>query len=69
MDSLVIGLIVYCVVRELFFLYSTHKLINKILSRSYYEYKMAENGPTHEPATYKGPVEEPEDLGPLTAFN
>ena len=69
MDSLVVGLIVYCLLREVFFLYSTQKLINKIMSRDYNTYKMAESGPSHEPATYKGIEEEPEDLGTLQAFN
>lgn len=69
MDSLVIGLVVYSVIREVFFLYSTHKLVNKIMSRDYNSYKMAESGPSHEPATFKGIEEEPEDLGTLQAFN
>lgn len=69
MQELVIGLAVYSVVREVFFIYNVNKLLDKLMSRNYHEYKMAESGPSHEPATYKGIEEDPEDLGILQSFN
>ncbi len=43
MTQLVIGLIAYCLVRECIYLYTTHKLVNKIMSRSFHEYQIANN--------------------------
>jgi len=69
MVSLVVTLLIYCFVREIFFLYSTQKLLNKLMSRNYNDYTAANRTTTDQVATYKGPEEEPEDLGPLTGFN
>lgn len=69
MDSLVVGLIAYCLIREIFFLYSTQKLLNKLMSRNYNDYTSANKTSTDDKATYKAPEEEPEDLGLLTGYN
>lgn len=69
MGEIVFVLVVYTIAREIFFLYTTHKLINKIMSRNYHEFRMAEIPPAADHATHKMPEEDPEDLGPLHAFN
>lgn len=35
-------LLAYTVVRELWFHYTTHKLLNKLMSRSYFDFQTAE---------------------------
>lgn len=42
MTLLLVFVLAYTFVRELFFLSTTHKLINKLMSRNYHEYKLAE---------------------------
>ena len=60
-------LLLYIVVRESFFLYSTHKFINKFMSHSFYDYQQAVKTGKAAPASPKvQPEEEPEeDLGRL----
>jgi hypothetical protein len=38
-QSIILGLVAYILFREIFFLYSTQKLINKIMSRSFFDYQ------------------------------
>lgn len=42
MEKLVTALIAYCFIRECIFVYYTHRLLNKLMSRNYYEYQLAE---------------------------
>lgn len=53
-------LIGYLVVREIIFHYSTHKLLNKLMSKNYAEYKVSSRalGPNQMPMTVN-------DLEPL----
>jgi hypothetical protein len=37
--------------REIYHTWNTHKLINKLMSRSYYDFKLAENSGTLEKTT------------------
>lgn len=41
--GVIVGLVIYCILRELFFVYSTHKLLNKLMSRNYHEFVFAQN--------------------------
>ncbi len=38
---IIAALVGYCLVRECIYLYTTHKLVNKIMSRSFHEYQLA----------------------------
>ncbi len=69
--GLIISLFLYCVVREAFYLYSTNKLLNKLMSRNYHEFAYTEaqkksfsNKESHQ-AQDEG---YPEDLGALTGI-
>lgn len=44
-DKLLYGLCVYTVLREVYFMYSMHVLLNKCMSNSYYDYKKANKLP------------------------
>lgn len=50
-------------------MYHSQKLVNKLMSRSYFEYNLAETK-KKEPDTIKVslPQEEPDDLGVLNGF-
>ena len=41
-EFVIAGLLLYTLCREAFFLYSMHKLVNKLMSRNYHEYKSAD---------------------------
>jgi len=56
----------YIVVREIFFMYTTHKLINKLMSRNYHEYVAAET--IGEKRQEFVQPEDPMDLGSLSEF-
>jgi len=43
MNDLAVILLIYCVVRECFFIYSTQKLVNKIMCRNYHDFQVSEN--------------------------
>jgi len=63
-DKIAVALLIYCMVREVFFVYTINKLVNKVMSRNYHEYRVANELTIPEPKT---PLEEyPEDLGQLT---
>lgn len=69
-ETLIIGfLFVYIAVREIFFMYSTHKLVNKIMSHSFYDYqKSVQAGkPVPEKMVIKD-LDEGEDFGALQGF-
>lgn len=63
LDKYLAILVAYILGREAFFYYQTHKLINKLMSRNYWEYERAKNP---EPENVKPnqvndePLEEPE---------
>ena len=63
----VVILLTYIVGREIFYLYTVNKLMNKLMSRNYHEFKMAENvGKTTQPKIQATLNEEMhEDLGAL----
>ena len=42
-NNLIYFLIVYCLIREMFYTYTTHKLLNKIMSRNYHDYEFSKN--------------------------
>lgn len=37
----IVLVLAYCLLREVFFIYSQQKLVNKLMSRSYHEYESA----------------------------
>lgn len=41
-EFVIVGLLIYTISREALYLYSTNKLLNKLMSRNYHEYKSAE---------------------------
>lgn len=57
----------YIVVREIFFMYTTNKLINKLMSRNYHEYKAAETI-DQKPVNQFIQPEDPMDMGALSEF-
>lgn len=67
-SQIILFLIFYIFVREVFFLYSTQKFVNKIMSRSYYEYQQSKQIEPVQPPVRKFDNDEPEDLGTLEGF-
>ena len=62
-DSVLIGLLV---VSNAFWAFNTHRLINKLMSRNYFEFKDAQLKTDEKPKTIKVPVEDIEDFGGLS---
>lgn len=66
------GLTVYCVIREVFFIYSTNKLLNKLMSRNYHEFAYTEAQtkikPVHQDSFTQDDSSFSEDLGALTGI-
>lgn len=72
LNLVLILLVGYCIIRELVFLVSTHKLINKLMSRNYHEYTISESrGKMGNQETTRQPGfrDDPEDLGILESIN
>lgn len=44
------GLVIFMAVRECYYIYATHKLINKVMSKNYAEYVQTEMLKKHKPA-------------------
>lgn len=70
MDSVIVSLLVYCAVRELFFMRTVDRLTNKIMARNYYDMKLSDAQATalvnHKPAAQE---QEPlPDFGSLTGI-
>lgn len=66
-NYVILGLIGFIVIREWMFQYSTHKLLNKLMSRSYHEYQVA--SAMGQEKKFEAPKEEmdyPEDIRHLT---
>lgn len=56
-------------VREIYFLYSTHKLVNKLMSRNYYDYMITQKATrTVEKEPKPTPPEPEEDFGAMNEF-
>lgn len=69
MSEIIVGtLLTYCVVRELVFIHTLNKLINKLMSRNYHEYKAAESVYQKVPVINLG-TEPDEDLNVLNGIN
>ena len=43
MEFALAATLLYCVAREIIFIVTVHKLMNKLMSRNYHEYKLAES--------------------------
>ena len=67
-DKIIYGLVGYCLLRELFYLYSVQKLVNKLMSRSYYEYNQAVKFEPQKPQMKFKEEDEVEDLGVLSGI-
>jgi hypothetical protein len=50
---------------NVFWAFCTHRLINKLMSRSYFEFKQAELKSDEKPSTIKLPADDIEDFGAL----
>jgi hypothetical protein len=69
-NAVILILVLYIVARETFFLYSTHKMVNKIMSHNFHDYQQSlHTGKPVQPIQSK-PVadEEPEDIGYLAGM-
>lgn len=65
-NIVIIALVVWAIFREVVFLYSLNKLVNKIMAGSYREYKLTENiGKAKESVSMRATEDFPEDLGAL----
>ena len=64
------ALLCFMVVRECFYIYSSNKLLDKLMSRNYNEYEWTRNlKKTLEPQTPKQePEDVPEDLSIMNGF-
>lgn len=69
MNFIVVSLLVYCLAREFFYQWSMQKLLNKFMSRNYYDYKISEDvGKMSQGLKIKEEDEIPEDLTILNEF-
>lgn len=69
-DKIILILIAYCIIREVIFLYTVHKLVNKVMSGSFYEYQQAKavGKKREDPPIPVAPMDEndyPQELGYL----
>lgn len=71
-DIVIISLLLcYILVRECFYIYSSNKLLDKLMSRNYNEYQWTKNMAKvaeQKPQPFKEETELPEDLNALTGF-
>lgn len=66
-NHVIVGLLLFIAIRELFHIYTTHQLLNKLMSRNYHEFQVSTQvgKPVKEEAF--PPVEiEQEDFGALS---
>ena len=63
----VLTLVAYCLLREAYFLYTTHVLLNKLMSRNYHDYQIAQKQGKLMEQEPRPQFDEgiPEDLGTL----
>jgi hypothetical protein len=73
-ESLLVAFVIAFLIREVLYFYSTQKLINKIMSKSYHDYNFAKNvAQTLKPQPtlaqdLHADEQLAEDLGPLREF-
>lgn len=66
MELICVSLLIFIALREIWFSYSTNKLLNKLMSRDYQSYTQSEKKPeVHKVFLNQDPEE---DLGPLDGF-
>lgn len=58
-------LLAFIIIREAFYQYTMNKLLNKAMSRSYFEYKQADQLKPEDKKENKIVEDDPEDLGVL----
>ncbi len=66
-NTVIIILLLYILAREAFFLYSTHKFVNKIMSHNFHDYSqsIANEKPRPQSPAQFVPEDLEEDLGSL----
>lgn len=64
-EILIGALLLFILVREMLFLYSTHKLLNKLMSRNYWEYQTSQRIGKIHPAPKMAAEDPVEDFGQL----
>ena len=64
----VVTLLVYTLLREILFYYQSQKLINKLMSRNYHEYRVTEQVGKPKPQTVQLKPELTEDLSQLGSY-
>lgn len=66
----VLILISYCLIREVFFMIHTQKLVNKIMSKNYYDFQISKEAGkiTQSEPNYLKETGMPEDMGVLQGF-
>jgi len=71
LEIVVIALLLYTCIREIFFLHSLHVLVNKLMSKHYHEYKTAETVGKQKIKNNltQIPMEPQEDLGIMGDFS
>lgn len=62
MDNVTLLVIGLWLLREVYHTWNTHKLLNKLMSRSYYDFQLAENSGKLEKTTPMPHQPTPEDL-------
>jgi hypothetical protein len=69
-EPVLIALLVFMVVQQGLHMYQTNRLVNKLMSRNYHEFQVAEKSGKIFPNQSKLKYEEdlPEDLRPLEEF-
>lgn len=68
MEYAFFGLLAYCIAREVIFVHTLNKMVNKLMSRNYHEYKAAEE--VYKPQVKIHVPNEPvDDLGALSGLN
>lgn len=66
--AIIIILAALLVVQQLFWAIQTHRLMNKLMSRNYHEYKQTEQAFEAKPKAIVAQEEDLEDLGVLEGF-
>jgi hypothetical protein len=63
-----IGLLVLVMFQQVYWTWHCHKLVNKLMSRDFYEYKQALKVSNKQDIKIQTPIDLPEDLRPLQEF-
>lgn len=70
--GIIVSLSLYCILREVFYIYSTQKLLNKLMSRNYNEFAYTESqakAKKNQSSMLQDNYDVPEDFGILTGIN